>query len=331
LIGTPGADLVLVNDDDLTYAKIRLDPRSLATVGRSIGAFTESLPRTLCWAAAWDMTRDAELPAREYVELVLRGIDSETDIVVEQALQRQAIAALHSFADPAYRDTGLARLGMAALDRLNAAVPGSDRQLSWARTFATVARGEEQLAVLAGLLSGSRTLEGLVMDPDLRWHLLRRLVACGAAGETDIEKELATDDTAAGRRYAAAALAARPTIAAKEEAWASVVRDDSLPNATQAAVIGGFAQPEQEPLLEPFVKRYFEALPTIWAERTNKIAQGLVVGLYPSYRIQESTLELTDQFLAAADRPPALRRLLLESRDGVVRAMKARECDRAYG
>jgi aminopeptidase N len=96
-------------------------------------------------------------------------------------------------------------------------------------------------------------------------------------------------------------------------------------------VIGGFAQPEQEPLLEPFVKRYFEALPTIWAERTNKIAQGLVVGLYPSYRIQESTLELTDQFLAAADRPPALRRLLLESRDGVVRAMKARECDRAYG
>jgi aminopeptidase N len=330
LVGTPAADLVLVNDDDLTYAKIRLDQRSLATVGRSIGAFTDSLPRTLCWAAAWDMTRDAELPAREYVELVLRGIGSETDIVVEQALQRQAIAALHSFTDPAYRDTGLSRLGAAALERLRAAAPGSDRQLSWARTFATVARGADQLSLLAGLLAGTQNLAGLVMDPDLRWHLLRRLVSRGAAGETDIEKELASDDTAAGRRYAAAALAARPTIAAKEEAWAAVVRDDSLPNATQAAVIGGFAQPEQEPLLEPFVKRYFEALPTIWEQRTNKIAQGLVVGLYPSYRIQESTLELTDQFLANGERPPALRRLLSESRDGIVRAMRARECDRAF-
>jgi aminopeptidase N len=328
LVGTMGADLVLVNDDDLTYAKIRLDQRSLATVGRSIGAFVDSLPRTLCWAAAWDMTRDAELPAREYVELVLRGIDFETDIVVEQALQRQAVAALHSFTDPGYRDTGLARLGNAALERLRKAAPGSDRQLSWARTFAGVARGEEQLEALSGLLSGADSLDGLVMDPDLRWHLLRRLVTCGAAGATDIEKELAVDDTAAGRRYAAAALASRPTIAAKEEAWASVVRDDSLPNATQAAVIGGFNQPEQTALTEVFVRRYFEALPKVWEQRTNKIAQGLVVGLYPSFRIEQSTLDLTDEFLAT-QRPPALRRLLLESRDGIVRAMRARECDHA--
>jgi len=329
LVGQEVPDLVLVNDDDLTYAKIRLDARSLATVGRHIGAFTESLPRTLCWAAAWDMTRDAELPAREYVGLVLRGIGAETDIVVEQALQRQAVSALHYFADPTYRDTGLVRLAAAALERLREAAPGSDRQLAWARTFSTVARGEEHLAVLGGLLSGSHSIDGLVMDPDLRWHLLRRLVASGAAGEQEVEKELTTDQTAAGQRYAAGALAARPTSAAKEQAWASVIDDDSLPNATQAAVIGGFAQIEQEHLLEPFVNRYFEVLPRIWEQRTNKIAQGIVVGLYPSHRVAESTLELTDRFLSAAPRPPALRRLLLESRDGIARALRARECDAA--
>jgi aminopeptidase N len=331
LVGTRAADLVLVNDDDLTYAKIRLDPRSLATVARHIGSISDSLPRTLCWSAAWDMCRDAELPAREYVELVLRGISAESDIVVEQALQRQAISAVWSFADPAWRDTGLRRLADASLEHLQAAEAGSDRQLSWMRTFASVAKTDEHLAVLSELLAGTRSLPGLEMDPDLRWHLLRRLVACGVAGQPEVDAELDADDTAAGRRYAAAALAARPTLAAKEEAWDSVVGDDSLPNATQAAVIAGFSQPEQVDLLEQFVPRYFAALPDVWEKRTNKIAQGIVVGLFPSFRIEPSTLELVDEFLAAETRPPALRRLLLESRDGIVRALRARECDRAAG
>jgi aminopeptidase N len=329
LLGSKSADVVLVNDQDLTYAKIRLDPRSLSTIGRHIGAFTDSLPRTLCWAAAWDMTRDAELPAREYVELVLRGISAESDIVVEQALQRQAIGALHSFADPNFRDTGLRRLGEAALEYLRAAAPGSDRQLAWARTFGSVARGDDQLAVLAAMLDGSETIPGLTMDAEMRWHLLRRLVSCGAAADEQIDAELDRDDTAAGRRYAAGALAARPASRAKEEAWSSIMTDESLPNAMLNAVIGGFAQVEQEHLLEPYVDRYFAALPQIWEQRTNKMAQNIVVGMYPSYRIEPSTIEKTDAFLNSADHPPALRRLLLEARDGIVRSLRARECDRA--
>jgi aminopeptidase N len=331
LVGRPGADLVLVNDEDLTYAKIRLDDRSLATVGRHIGAVVESLPRALCWAATWDMTRDAELPARDYVELVLRGAVDESDIVVEQALQRQAIAALYSFADPGYRESGLVRLATTALENLRGADPGSDRQLSWARTFGAVARGAQQLGVLNGLLNGSETIEGLRVDADLRWHFLRRLVACGVADEKHIDAELDRDDTAAGQRHAAGALAARPTAAAKEEAWASVVEEDSLPNAMQSAIIGGFVQYDQADVLEPYVERYFDAVPKVWAERTNEIAQGIVVGLYPAYRIEASTVERTDRFLAEADPAPSLRRLMEESRDGVLRALRARECDRAAG
>ncbi|MBA3742692.1 aminopeptidase N, partial [Sporichthya sp.] len=185
LIGKRGADLVLVNDDDLTYAKIRLDENSLATLGRHIGDISASLPRALCWSAAWDMTRDAELPARDYVDLVLRGIAAETGIVVQQGLQRQAISALFAFADPDYRETGLARFSAAARGHLRAAEPGSDSQLAWARTFASVARTGEQLDLLAALLAGEDLVPGLAMDVDLRWHLLHRLVSRGVAGEPE--------------------------------------------------------------------------------------------------------------------------------------------------
>jgi aminopeptidase N len=331
LVGKRCPDLVLVNDDDLTYAKIRLDERSLATVGRHIGSISESLPRALCWSAAWDMTRDAELPARDYVDLVLRGIGSESDIVVEQGLQRQALAALYSFTDPDYRETGLIRLADGALEFLRTAEPGSDRQLAWARTFASVARGGEHLSVLSRLLDGQEPIEGLRMDADLRWHVLRRLVACGVAAEKEIDAELDRDDTAAGQRHAAGALAARPTAAAKEEAWASVVVESDLPNAMQAAIIGGFVQYDHADVLEPYMERYFQAIPTVWAERTNEIAQGIVTGLYPAYRINEDTVERTDRFLAETDPPPSLRRLMVESRDGVLRALRARACDRAAG
>ncbi|MGQ0629589.1 MAG: aminopeptidase N [Sporichthyaceae bacterium] len=331
LVGKRAADLVLVNDDDLTYAKVRLDDRSLSTVGRHIGAIADSLPRTLCWSAAWDMTRDAELAARNYVDLVLRGVCGETDITVTQSLQRQAVAALHSFVDPAFRTPALATYATAALEFLRAAEPGSDLQLLWARTFASVARDPEHLAVLSGLLDGSVTIPGLTIDTDLRWALLTRLVSTGAIDAVGVDRELVRDDTAAGQRNAAAALAARPTLSAKEEAWASVVDDDKLPNAMQAAIIAGFVQEGQDDVLEPFAERYFAALPTIWEQRTNEIAQRIVTGLYPAYRISAKVVERTDRYLEESAPPPALRRLLVEARDGVQRALRAQECDRAAG
>jgi len=329
LVGRPRPDVVLLNDDDLTFAKVRLDERSLATATEGIGQFSDSLPRALCWAAAWDMTRDAEIAARDYVELVLRGIGAETDIVVAQALQRQAIATLQQYAAPESREAGLRRFAEASYEHLVAAEPGGDHQLAWARAFGTVARGEDQTGVLRGLLDGTVTIEGLTMDTDMRWHLLKRLVATGGAGEAEIDAELDRDDTAAGQRHAAAALASRPTREAKEEAWSSVVDDDDLPNAMQAAVISGLSQPDHRELLDAFVERYFGTIKDIWASRTNEMAQQIVVGLYPHYRITPTTIERTDRFIAERDPVPALKRLLIESRDGVARALRAQERDRA--
>jgi aminopeptidase N len=322
-------DLVLLNDDDLTYAKVRLDERSLRTLVDAVAEFRDTLPRALCWAAAWDMTRDAEMAAGDYVDLVLAGIGTESDIGVVQSLLRLTRSAIDPYGDPARRDERLARLAEAELEHLLAAPPGSDHQLAWARALAASATSGEHAAFLQGLLDGSRSVDGLVVDTELRWTLLHRLVALGVAGDAEIDAELRRDDTAAGRRHALACRAARPTPAAKEEAWRLAVDSDELPNAEQAAVIGGFVQIEQRELLRPFRDRYFAVVADIWRERTSEIAQNIVVGLYPSVLAEQETVDMTDEYVRREQPTPALRRLLVEGRDGVARALRAQAKDQA--
>jgi aminopeptidase N len=331
LVGKRQPDLVLVNDDDLTYGKIRLDERSLRTLTHHIGKFRESLPRALCWSAVWDMTRDAEMPTRDYLTLVLAGIGQETDIGVVQSLLRQVRNALDLFADPEWRDWGLRRLANAAYEHLHASEPGSDHQLAWARAFASSTRSEDHVRDLRGLLEGKFTINGLDVDTELRWHFLHRLVVLGALGDDAIAAELERDPTAAGQRHAAAARAARPTPEAKAEAWRLAVEDETLPNAVQGAIISGFWNAEQVSLLEDYVEKYFEVVGDVWRDRTAEMAQQVVIGLYPTLLVSPRVVERTDLYLEDPDVPPSLRRLLLESRDGVVRALRARARDAAAG
>ncbi|GAA3175641.1 MULTISPECIES: aminopeptidase N [Streptomyces] len=329
--GTRRPDVVLLNDDDLSYAKVRLDEESLKVVTGHLGDFTESLPRALCWASAWDMTRDGELPTRDYLALVLSGIGKESDIGVVQSLHRQVKMALSLYADPAWRESGLAQWADAALEQLRAAAPGSDHQLAWARAFTAAARSDAHLDLVQGLLDGSETVEGLVVDTDLRWSLLGRLAATGRADEQAIAAELERDRTSAGEQHAASARAARPTAEAKAAAWAAVVEADTLPNAVQEAVIGGFQQYDQEELLAPYTAKYFDAVKAVWEARSHEMASQIVTGLFPALRIAPETLEATDAWLASAEPSPALRRLVVESRAGVERALKARAADAAAG
>ena len=331
LVGTRQPDLVLVNDDDLTYAKIRLDERSLATLVAHVGAFEESLPRTLCWTAAWDMTRDAEMPARDYVATVLAGIGGESDIGVVQALLRQVQAALTQFASPEWAPVGRAQLAEAAVQAVHAAEPGSDLQLAWVRALGSVASSDEQVALLRGLLDGSVEIPGLAVDTDLRWHLLLRLVALGIVGDGAIDAELGRDRTSAGERHAATARALRPTAQAKAEAWRLAVEDESVPNAVHAAVVAGFAHPEQLHLLQDWVEPYFDVVGRVWETRTAEFAQNVAIGLYPSLLVTSEVVERTDAYLASREVTPALARLLLEGRDGIARALRARERDAAAG
>ncbi|MFI8927637.1 aminopeptidase N [Streptomyces sp. NPDC053474] len=329
LVGRARPAVVLLNDDDLSYAKVRLDAESLAVVTEHLGDFEASLPRALCWASAWDMTRDAELPTRDYLALVLSGIAKESDIGVVQSLHRQVKLALDLYADPAGRDALLARWTEATLEHLRAAEPGSDHQLAWARAFAATARTESDLALLEGLLDGSESLEGLAVDTELRWTFVGRLAAMGRLDEAGIAAEAERDKTAAGERHAAAARAARPTPEAKAAAWASVVESDALPNAVQEAVISGFVQTEQRELLAPYTEKYFGAVKAVWESRSHEMAQQVAVGLYPSVQVSAATLDATDAWLASAGPSAALRRLITESRAGVERALRAQAADKA--
>lgn len=327
LHGKPAADVLMLNDDDLTYAKLRLDERSMANVVQHIAGFESSLARALCWTAAWDMTRDAELPARDYVALVLAGLPAETDINLVTATLRQATTTLTFYVDPAWAPTGWAELARTAKDGLLAAEPGSGFQLAWARAYASAARSAEDLATLRGWLDGTEVPTGLTVDTELRWALLQSLVANGAAGTAEIEAELAGDRTASGEREAAYAHALVPTAENKAAVWALLTGPEALPNWRHRALLQGFAHPAQVDLVAPYREKYFAVVDQVWASRDSEPAQEFTQLAYPAYLVEDETVAATDAWLAGEGHPAPLRRLVAEGRDGVARALKARARD----
>ncbi|WP_217145467.1 aminopeptidase N [Streptomyces sp. AC627_RSS907] len=328
LAGAEAPELVLVNDDDLTYCKTRFDETSLATLREHLGSLTDPLARALCWSALWNMTRDALLPARDFVGLVLRFAGRESDIGVLQMLHAWANSALVHYAAPDWRAACGRLLGEGALRELRDAAPGSEQQLAWARFFAAVASDEAELRLLRGLLEGTEKIDGLDVDQELRWTFLEPLAAHGAADEGVLAAELARDDTASGKRHQVRCLAARPSAAVKAQAWAQVVESDQLSNALVEATIAGFAQPSQRELLAPYAEKYFAAIERVWAERSIQIGMDVVRGLFPALRDSQDTLDATDAWLSAhEDAAPALRRLVLEARDDLARALRGQACD----
>jgi aminopeptidase N len=334
LIGQPQPPFLLVNDDDLTYCKVRLDERSLATL-RAGGTtkLADSLPRAMAWSAAWDMTRDGELATRDYVAMVVAGAAGETDIGVMQSLVRQALRAVEIYADPDWAPTGYALLADAARTAFEAAAPGSDHQLAWLHALLGAAQGGEHLDYVRSVFDGRQQVDGLALDQELRWAILRTLVAEGALDENAIADELERDPSAAGQRYAATARALVPSPEAKANAWHLAMHDDQIPNAVQRAVIGGFAHPTHGHLVAPYVQRYFDEIGDLWDRRSSELAQNAVVGLFPSWTstIGSDTLAAADAFLAGDSVPSALRRLVMEGRADVARALRARQTDAAAG
>ena len=327
LVGEQVADLLLVNDGDLAYAKIRLDERSVATLSEHLGRLVDPLPRALCWGALWDMTRDAELPARRYVRLGADHAHGEGDIGVLSNLLVRMHAAIERYGSPDNRSQIRAYLAEGAAEAMESAAPGSDQQLVWARAFATNAETDDQIRMVRSLLDGDVEIKGLAVDTDLRWHLLTRLAALGHADETMIAAEVDRDPTDQGRRRGVAARAARPSSEAKAQTWEAVLNDGAMPLATRGALVGGLMQYGQEALLRPYVEQYLEALPTIWNGRNAEESLLLTEGLYPVTIVDGAVLRMADEALALDSLPDPGKRLVLESRDATARALRARAAD----
>ena len=328
LTGLAQPDLVLLNDEDLAYAKIRLDARSLETAIAHLGGIADPLARSLVWGAAWDQTRDAEASASDYVDLVLRNIGAETESTTVRATLGQLQLAANSYVDPAERAATREKVADGLWALAQAAEAGSDSQLQFVTGFASAAATPAQWEQVRALRDGDTTLAGLEIDADLSWALLVSLAAGGLVTAADIDAALAADNTAKGGEFAAQAKAALPDEASKRAAWASLIDSADLPNTVVRAASAGFVHPAGVDALEAFVAPYFDMLLPIWDSRTYHIAEYLIIGLYPAPLANVALRDATRAWLAEhSDAPAALRRLVRENLAGVERALAVQQRD----
>ncbi|QCQ18123.1 aminopeptidase N [Microbacterium sp. RG1] len=328
LVGHRRPDLILLNDDDLAYAKIRLDDRSLATAVAHLSKISDPLARSLVWGAAWDQTRDAEASASEYVQLVLGNIAAETESTTVRTTLAQLQLTANAYVDPAKRDATRAAVADGLWDLAQGAAAGSDSQLQFVTAFASAATTPEHFARVRSLRERELVLDGLEIDADLSWALLVSLAAGGLVTTTDIDAALAADNTAKGGEFAAQAKAALPTAEAKQAAWDALVGSDDLPNTVVRSAAAGFTHPAGRDLLVPFVSTYFDMLLPVWESRSYQIANYLIVGLYPAPLADVALRDATRTWLIEnRDAPAALRRLVAENLAGVERALSVQEAD----
>ncbi len=327
--GERAGDLLLINDGDLSYGKIRFDARSVETLIAKLSGVEEPLTRALCWSATWDMLRDGELSASEYVPMAVTGLSTEKDVSVVSMTLLQLGTAVELYACDENRDKVREQVANGVEIMLEQAPEGSDMQLQFARSFASFAFSDRQHSRIKDMLDGR--LPGLVVDADLRWHFLNCLAERGLITSTVIDSELERDNTASGHKYAASARAALPTKEAKERAWADAMGGE-LSNHIHDATIAGFNRPGQRDLTKSYIDKYFESLTSVWERLSYELASTIVTGFYPAYQVNQEVLDKSESWLKGAgqDAPPALRRFVSENRDALARALNAQRVDARF-
>jgi aminopeptidase N len=323
---------VLLNDDDLAYAKIRLDEQSHGVALGNLSEIEDPLARALVWSAVWDATRDAETRASDYLALVGGNVASETESTTLRIILANSVLAASAYVAPERRAEARRALADEFWRLAQEAEPGSDAQFQFVMNFATIAEAGSHVDELVALHDGTLELEGLEIDTDLGWELLIALVAAGRAGDAEIDARLANDNTATGQQSAANARAAIQTLEGKERAWSSLVDVDTATNTIVRETAEGFLRESDPALLEAFVDRYFAMLERVWEERSYAIAEKLVDGLYPSPLATRAVADASRTWLDThADAPAALRRLVIERLAGIDRALAAQARDALEG
>jgi len=328
LIGEKVADLLLINDHDLSYGKIRFDERSIATLKAHLGKLNDGLSRALCWGAAWDMLRDAELSASDFIDIAIAGLPGEDDITTVTALGNQLLSAVEIYSADKNRDSNREKIAGVLSALLDKAAAGSGHQLQFARTFASLAHTPAQTARIRELLDGK--LDGLVIDADLRWHFVLCLVERGASNQQEIDAELKRDNTLTGQLAHERCVAAFPNKEAKEAAFKRATEDESISNWSRLSAIQGFGRPLHRQFHEAFIDRYFDLILETYNTKSYEVSTSIIDLLYPIYVISQSTLDKTNTWLngAGKDGHPTLRRHVLEAKDSLERALRVRAQDK---
>jgi aminopeptidase N len=324
LAGRPVAALLLVNDDDLTYAKTRLTGSELAALPGLLPGVADPVARALLWSAAWDTTRDAEVDPVMFVRLAAAGLPAEPDSALfSEVMDFAADITVGQYLTAPQRPAARAALASACAGILASATAGGDRQLAAARGL-TRSAGAGEADLLRGWLAGDGVPDGLAIDAELRWAVLRRLVVLGAAGAVDIDDESERDRSAHGAQHAARCRAALPDPAAKARAWDAIVADETLSNRSLLALAEGFWHPEQEELTEAYVPRYFEDMPDMAARRSAEVVRQVAGAAYPRYAVAPATAAAAQRLLDRSDLPAVLRRVVGDRTDDLRRALAVR-------
>jgi aminopeptidase N len=326
LAGEPVAELLLVNDQDLSYGKVRLDERSISTLKSHIGKIEDGLTRVVCWSAAWDMLRDAELSAADFLQIIQTGLPGESDITTVTTLGNQIYGAIENYSPIEKRSERRVEIANFIDELLKKAEPGSDMQLQLTRILVTMSDSAEQTERVRDLLNGK--LPGLTVDVDLRWTFLKFLAEKGAVDISEIEAELTRDNTFSGNLSYLDALAEIPNIENKRKVWDSIIHDD-LATEVRKAKISGFISYRNHQLLEEFVDKYFEMIVSVWGKQSYEVGESIVEGLFPAFITKQSTLDKADAWLngPGKDAPDTLKRLVNEGRDGLARALRVQAID----
>ncbi|AXE38367.1 aminopeptidase N [Acidipropionibacterium virtanenii] len=327
LAGRARGDLVLLNDADLSYVKVRLDEHSLKTLTEHIAALSDPLARALCWGAAWDMCRDAELRAQDYVALVIGGLGSETDLTAVQSLIRQATTAVLSYTAPELRSEVRTALISAIAVQLKDTEPGGDHQVALAGGLLAVL-GAEGADLLTGWLTGEEVPEGLVVDQGMRWRIIAALARLGRAEEQLIADEQDRDNTIAGAQAAAGARAAVPTAEAKATAWKRATDERGVPNETYREIVSHFINPDQQEVLAPYAAKYLQLCAAVdagegqWATAGHAQIQNALQWLFPVENADRAWLDELRQWASSRTLTSTVNRVLLEESDAAERALR---------
>ncbi|MDQ0093506.1 aminopeptidase N [Paeniglutamicibacter psychrophenolicus] len=336
LAGAERPDLILPNDGDDTYAMVDFDPVSLATLLGHLGTLADPLARATCWAALWNMVRDAKLPAPEFLAAVRAHAESVTEVSVFAQLLTQATTAITHYLPPALRDAERRALAEAITAWLDRAAPGSDAQVAAARALAVLARGSVAGDIVDSLLAGEERFAGLELDEELRWALWAAKAAGGTLDEASLAR-LEADALAHPSAVATAgrllSLAARPQPAVKQAAFHAVLTGvdadgSALSNEAVSATAAGFLLGPHE-LLDGHYEEYWPALEGIWESMSIGMATRVISGLFPAAQdlagdgVHPVMARLDAWLEQTPDAPRALRRILLEQRDSLARSLAA--------
>ena len=323
--GRPAPSLVVPNHNDHAFAKVALDEVSLAYVRERLDRVDDALLRQLIWQSLWNMVRDQQLRSQDYLVLAASKVTTEADKALIETVLANVSATIARYVPEERKEAEAHRFFGVAWDALNATPPG-DLRIIWSRTLIGLALFPDDIRTTARLADGELVVPGLTVDQDMRWEITARYVAYGLEGaQARVSAERQRDPSDRGQRAELRCQTSLPERAVKEAAWVRYLGEGYGSLHLTRAAMGGFQWSVQRELIEPYVERFFRGVPDVFDKRENEFARAYFAGLFPGYRVEESTLERSRTLLESiGDRLPLLARSLREANDDLERAAKCR-------